>query len=358
MMSRDELAEILTRLCPMFVLLDGEGQIDRVGPTLQKLLPDAPMAGQRFLDLFKLDRPRAVTSMPDLLARSGAKLHLTLRAAPDTALKGVIVPFPDASGAVVNLSFGISVLEAVRDYALNSADFSATDLTIELLYLVEAKSAAMDASRKLNLRLQDAMIAAEEQAYTDTLTGLRNRRAMDYVLDRLVAGGGRFSVMHMDLDFFKQVNDTMGHAAGDHVLQTVARIMQEEARGSDTIARVGGDEFVMIFENLVDRHRLESIANKLISRIRRPILYKHQVCRVSISIGTLVSPEDEPADAERILQQADLALYAAKHAGRGQHVFYTPAIEKMHDDRQRLRDLSLQDPESKDQEIDLTPRRA
>lgn len=103
---------------------------------------------------------------------------------PKTEVKGLLVAGPSEGQSIVNLSFGISVVDAVSDYSLNSADFAATDLTIEMLYLVEAKSAAMEASRKLNLRLQGAMIAAEEQAFTDTLTGLKNRRAMDHVLAR------------------------------------------------------------------------------------------------------------------------------------------------------------------------------
>ncbi len=125
-----------------------------------------------FWPCFELLRPRSVTTVPGLMAAAGGRLHLRFRDEPRTALKGLIAPLPNRSGAVVNLSFGISILDAVRDYALTSADFSGTDLAIELLYLVEAKSAAMEASRSLNLRLQGAMLEAEEQAYTDTLTGL------------------------------------------------------------------------------------------------------------------------------------------------------------------------------------------
>ena len=154
------------------------------------------------------------------------------------------------------------------DYALVSSDFAATDLAIEMLYLVEAKSAAMEASRKLNLRLQGAMIAAEEQAFTDTLTGLKNRRAMDHVLARLIEAGREFALMHIDLDFFKAVNDTLGHAAGDHVLQNVARIMVEETRSDDTVARVGGDEFVILFDGLTDRETLVRVAERIIQKAR------------------------------------------------------------------------------------------
>ena len=211
-------------LCPMHVVLSGTGHIVHVGPTAQKLRPDEPLVGERFLEVFDLKRPRAISTMADLREIAGMKLHLRLRDAPKTDIKGVLVPGPEADQCIVNLSFGISIVDAVRDYALTSADFAATDMAVEMLYLVEAKSAAMDAYRTLNLRLQGAKIAAEEQAYTDTLTGLKNRRAMDHVMARYANWGTQFGLMQIDLDWFKAVNDTMGHAAGDHVLQTVARV--------------------------------------------------------------------------------------------------------------------------------------
>ena len=336
MISVDKFADIMGRLCPMFVLLDASGHILRVGPTLQKLRADQPMEGQKFLTLFELKRPRMVNDYRGLLAASGHKLHLQFRDTPHTSLKGSIVPLPsdapgDASGdeqggggAIVNLSFGISVLDAVRDYALNSADFSATDLTIELLYLVEAKSAAMEASRTLNLRLQGAMIAAEEQAFTDTLTGLKNRRALDHILDRMIASGKGFSLMNLDLDYFKSVNDTLGHAAGDHVLQQAARIMVEETRDVDIVARVGGDEFVLIFDQLQDRAKLKRIAERLIKRLEVPMPFGNKTCRISASSGTVIRAVSTRPEAAQLLHEADLALYAAKHAGRACHRFFHP----------------------------------
>ena len=219
MTDTQELAGLLETLCPMFLLVDQKGCIGQAGPTLQTLRPELPLVGQGFLDVFELIRPRTVTTVPALTSMAGAKLHLKFRDEPRTTLKGLVAPLQQSGGAVINLSFGISILDAVRDYALTSADFSGTDLAIELLYLVEAKSAAMEASRSLNLRLQGAMLAAEEQAYTDTLTGLKNRRAMDHVLGHLISTNSAFALMHLDLDFFKSVNDRLGHAAGDYVLQ-------------------------------------------------------------------------------------------------------------------------------------------
>ncbi len=327
MMTVEQLAKMADKIAPMYVMLNAKGNIERVGPTLQKLRPDQDWRGQPFLDAFELRRPRSIRNMADLLRTSGVKLHMQFRDDPQTGLKGVLAPLPKGRGAFVNLSFGISVLDAVRDYDLTSADFSATDLTIEMLYLVEAKSAAMEASRQLNLRLQGAKIAAEEQAFTDTLTGLKNRRAMDHILDRMISTGRDFSLMQVDLDFFKAVNDTMGHAAGDAVLQKVASIMVDCTRNADTVARVGGDEFVLIIDGLVDHEQLENIARRLITQLEEPIPFGGQMCQISASIGTVLSPASVSNNAAQLLNEADMALYAAKRAGRACHYFYEPGMD-------------------------------
>ncbi|SDW20968.1 diguanylate cyclase (GGDEF) domain-containing protein [Ruegeria halocynthiae] len=322
MIRTDDVGGLLKTLCPMFVLVDDCGRVVQVGPTLQKLRPDYPMAGQSFLDIFELVRPRSICTVTEMLAEPGLKLHLRFQDQPQTAFKGLIAPLPCGGGAVVNLSFGISILDAVRDYALTSADFSGTDLAIELLYLVEANSAAMEASRSLNLRLQAAMLAAEKQAYTDTLTGLKNRRAMDHILAHLISTKSVFSLMHLDLDFFKSVNDRLGHAAGDYVLQQAAKIMLEETRSDDTVARIGGDEFVLIFKGMSDRKKLGGIAKRLISRLCQPMRFDGSACSVSASVGTALSTQFEVPKAMDILHAADLALYAAKRNGRSCHRFY------------------------------------
>ncbi len=305
--------------CPMHVALDRFGHIKQAGATLHKLgVPQ--LEGRRFLDVFEVYRPRAVDCMTQLLRTEGRKLHLRLRSGKRTSLKGHLVP-DGTGGAAINLSFGIAVIDAVRDYALTSADFAPTDLAVEMLYLVEAKSAAMDASRRLNTRLQGAMLDAEERAFTDTLTGLRNRRAMDHVLTRLGRAEAPFALMHLDLDFFKQVNDTMGHAAGDYVLQNVARIMLDETRKDDTAARVGGDEFVIVMSNSVSCERLSDLAQRLIARISKPVLFDGRECRVSASVGISQS-DGTHTDPATILEEADIALYAAKRAGRARFAFY------------------------------------
>ncbi len=321
----DILRPVLDVLCPMHALLDATGHIRHAGPALHKLSPGAPLETRRFNEFVELRRPSVPATMVALRGLAGRKLHFCLRDTPRTELKGVLMPVP-GGGAVVNLSFGISVVDAVRDFDLSSADFAATDLAVELLYLVEAKSAAMEASRRLNLRLQGARIAAEEQAFTDTLTGLKNRRAMDHVLARLIGSGQDFALMHLDLDRFKAVNDTLGHAAGDHVLLEVSRVMIAAVRADDTAVRAGGDEFVLILPGLTSRKRTTKLARRLIRRIERPIGFEGQECRISASIGVTFSDTYAAPDAAEMIDDADRALYEAKARGRGCHVLHAPKL--------------------------------
>ena len=184
----------------------------------------------------------------------------------------------------------------------------------------EANAAVTRELRGLNLRLEGARVAAEEEAMTDPLTGLRNRRATDLVLERLCAARASFGLLHMDLDFFKAVNDTLGHAAGDFVLENVGRILREQLRAEDCAARIGGDEFVVIVVGRSDPKTLQAIADRIIARICQPMEFEGQVAQVSASIGIVRSADAAQPDATQLLATADRALYAAKHAGRGRAV--------------------------------------
>ncbi|MBU2961179.1 diguanylate cyclase [Citreicella sp. C3M06] len=322
-------SDALDALMPMHLSISADGKVRHVGPTLLKLMHHVCSEGRHFTDVLEVYRPKRAETVPMLLDLAGRRLQTRLRCRAKATLKGLVVPDGDG-GAIVNLSFGIGVVDAVRMHTLTSTDFAVTDLAIDMLYLVEAKSAAMEASRTLNRRLQGAMLVAEQRSFTDALTGLRNRRAMDEALKRLIRGGECFALLHLDLDFFKQVNDTKGHAAGDHVLRVVAKIMLELTRKSDLVARVGGDEFVLILSGLRDRTRLADLADRLIGRIEQPIEVDGDLCQVSASIGIAFNhPDATPLEtAEELLERADEALYSAKRHGRAQHAFSVSEPEK------------------------------
>ncbi|MCL4675509.1 MAG: GGDEF domain-containing protein, partial [Pararhodobacter sp.] len=227
-------AAALEQVMPMYLWLDSGARIRGAGPTMRKLMGH-PGPGTRLETVFALRRPGRIDVAHDLTC--APRLRMSLRAAPFTAFKGIAVPLMGDDGVLLNLSFGYAVREAVRDHGLSDTDFAATDLAIELLYLAEAKTAVMGEVSKMAVRLQGAKARAEEQALTDALTGLGNRRAMERALAALLREGTGFALIHLDLDYFKQVNDTLGHAAGDHVLTEVAAALRASVRGADLVAR-------------------------------------------------------------------------------------------------------------------------
>ena len=322
-MSDRGIGNMLDVLCPMHLGIGPDGRICHAGPTAIKVF-ESNLIGRDFFDLFDVKRPTGLTSVAALRSQAGARIVLRLTSMPQRQFQGVMMPAPGAGGFVVNLSFGISVVDAVREYNLTAADFAVTDLTVEMLYLVEAKSAAMDASKQLNQKLLHARIAAEEQALTDTLTGLQNRRGIDQELANTLAKRTPFALVHADLDFFKAVNDTFGHAAGDYVLQKVARIMQDETRAEDVVGRVGGDEFVILLKGSEDAELIDRIAQRIIARLQVPIQYENYQCQISGSMGTVLAGDYHTPTADQLLGDADAALYAAKNAGRGRHLFFAP----------------------------------
>lgn len=313
----------LDRLMPMHLCLGATGRIARIGPTLGRVF-SATLRGRPFFEMFEVRRPGGIATVADLHRHAGSRMTLAPRTPGAIDLRGLAVPLA-GGGLIFNLSFGIGVLDAVRAHALTAADFAATDLAMELLYLVEAKSAVEAELRQLNLRLQGAKQTAEVQALTDTLTGLRNRRALDLTMADAVDGAQPIGVMNIDLDCFKAVNDTMGHAAGDHVLREAARILREETRMEDTVARVGGDEFVVVFAGLTDPAALTRIAERIVARLSEPFDYGGKPCRISASIGITVSTAYAAPTPDRLLSDADEALYASKHAGRGRAKMHSGA---------------------------------
>ncbi len=307
----------LDRLMPMHLAVSATGRIISHGPTLGKVFQDRQLIGEDVFSLVRFRRPSGIRTMADLDQRRGQRLRLNPIDCPDDVLRGLSVPM-SGGGLLLNLSFGINVIEGTRRHSLTDADFAPTDLNVELMYVMEAKTAVTTELRQLNVRLQGAKVAAEEQAMTDTLTGLRNRRASDATLAALCEAHAEFSLLHMDLDYFKAVNDTLGHAAGDHVLKVVAEILAAEIRGSDTAARIGGDEFVVIMPGIIDPDRLLVIARRIIAAISEPMTFESGICKVWASIGMTRSITYDQALPDQMMADADAALYASKHAGRAQ----------------------------------------
>lgn len=171
--------------------------------------------------------------------------------------------------------------------------------------------------------LESARRQLEHESRHDALTGLANRRRLDEAMFAAVAKQDRRSlaVLHIDLDHFKEINDTLGHAAGDAVLVHMADILREVVRDRGLVARVGGDEFVVLADPAPSAVALGDMADEIIRRAREPFHYNGSACWCGVSIGIASSMpvNGRPVD---LFVNADLALYRAKHRGRGQVCFF------------------------------------
>jgi diguanylate cyclase (GGDEF)-like protein len=305
---------MLDRLLPMHVEVTATGHIRHAGPTLGKVAGRS-LRGERFLEAFEVRRPRHLSSVADLVAAGCQLLTLVLRSGGCLPMKGIAVATADG-GLLVNLSFGITVVEAISAHGLAGADFAPTDLTVEMMYLAEARSAVTREAMKLNDRLDAARRVAEAMARSDDLTGLANRRAFDEELGQMLRRRMPFAMLHIDLDFFKAVNDTLGHTAGDAVLTKVAKVLRACTRDEDFAARIGGDEFMLLCHGLTDPALLAELGWRIITALEQPLQYGRRSCRISASIGITTTDAYAEPDADAMLKDADAELYASKRAGR------------------------------------------
>jgi len=177
--------------------------------------------------------------------------------------------------------------------------------------------------------LKQAQAALARQATHDPLTGLPNRRLLIEALINALADLGRgartgtVALMFVDLDRFKLVNDVLGHDAGDALLRTAAARLRNAVRAHDTVARFGGDEFVVLMEHVADRGELHDVAQRILDSIASPIVVGGESVDVGASVGiaTASGPDDDP---DALVRNADAAMYRAKEHGRGRYEFFRP----------------------------------
>ncbi|WKB54024.1 putative bifunctional diguanylate cyclase/phosphodiesterase [Eleftheria terrae] len=166
-------------------------------------------------------------------------------------------------------------------------------------------------------------------AHHDALTGLPNRMSFEDELDHrmgyVAAGGHQLALLFIDLDAFKRVNDSLGHSAGDKLLQTVAMRITETLRATDRVARFGGDEFMVLCPQVRERREVESVARKLLAAIEVPVDADGRLISVTASVGIALYPADARSPAE-LIKHADSAMYLAKSRGRANYQFFDPAL--------------------------------
>jgi len=191
--------------------------------------------------------------------------------------------------------------------------------------LISGRNRAMDKVDQVVTALRQDIQRREEVerelqrlAFHDQLTGLANRSLfydrVGHALKNHARAGQHFAVFFIDLDGFKQVNDEMGHRAGDIVLCEVADRLRECLRDSDTVARFGGDEFAVITERLADPDDVHITAERIVETIRQPIPIGNLQATVTASVGIALNRAGD--DADDILREADVAMYSAKTTGK------------------------------------------
>lgn len=193
---------------------------------------------------------------------------------------------------------------------------------LELRKSARNLSARVDELANAQQRLAKAAAKLEHQALHDSLTGLPNRTLFFNRLRHLLSEGLReqnpqVAVLFIDLDHFKQVNDSLGHAAGDQLLGTVAQRLQTCLRPTDTVARLGGDEFAVLLPGMVDEATARTIAERMLQRVAEPVEIDGLMVTASASIGIKMIPSHHFANPEEVLRAADNAMYEAKESGRG-----------------------------------------
>jgi diguanylate cyclase (GGDEF)-like protein len=177
------------------------------------------------------------------------------------------------------------------------------------------------------------------QALHDPLTGLPNRTLFNdrltKALERTSRSGEAVAVMFLDLDDFKSINDSLGHSIGDELLVSVAERLGECLRPSDTVSRMGGDEFTILLDAVDGKVEASQIAQRIVDRFHSPVTISdggmEREVSVTISVGVVLEAPggvDSGATAEELLKRADVALYRAKDSGRDHYLFFHPETEE------------------------------
>jgi diguanylate cyclase (GGDEF)-like protein len=259
-------------------------------------------------------------------------------------------PGIEPANALINRSLGIVILWAVTFHLYKRQE-------------AERLSAGKENDQHLLLALRAERKSMEEKiqyiARHDELTGLPNRRLFWEIVNSLFNESHRLqkklAILFLDLDRFKQINDTLGHETGDSVLVQVTERLKDCIRDRDAIARTGGDEFNIVLSDIRRMEDITSVILKIMESFKKPYIIGSREVNVSVSIGISVFPDDSE-ELETIFRYADIALFHAKDRGRNTFCFYNPAINLQSIDRTKLENSLLHALERRELRVVFQPQ--
>ncbi len=298
--SESRLRAMFDQAAIGITFIDDAGVVHDANPAFERLLgiPAAELRGQVAASLSPVE-DAMITRGPIAELRSGVRDSITVEKR-----------FLRADGGTVWCSLTISRLHTQGDDAT----------LVGLIYDISER-------KELETRLS-------HQAYHDPLTGLANRTRLrdrvEHVLSMPNRSAQSVALIYVDLDDFKKVNDSLGHAAGDALLRTVAERLLNATRGSDTVARLGGDEFAILLENVRTDDDVHIVAERVVRAMRAPVIVEGKEAFVGASVGIARAGIDPavPDTADTLLRNADVAMYRAKGAGKGRHVMYERGMQE------------------------------
>ncbi|HEY2036858.1 MAG TPA: EAL domain-containing protein [Steroidobacteraceae bacterium] len=301
-MAEEHYASLVANASDVIMIVGNDGVVRFASPAATRTLGSKPeeITGKCLTELWGGEDGERLRNFLDEIART-----------PSGVVGPVELRIERAGRVIEGVGSNLSRDPAVRGLALNFRDISERKVLEEKL---------------------------RQLAFHDPLTLLANRNLfrdrVEHALARSQRGETRAAVMFLDVDNFKNINDSLGHDAGDRLLQAVARRIVQTTRSSDTVARLGGDEFGVLLEGVRTSGEVQRVADALIESLGTPFSLDGRDVRVTASVGVAFSADDTSAKA--LLSNADLAMYHAKAAGKNRHVAFQPQMQTLLHERLRL----------------------